>query len=72
MQPRAHSLLESIANVAIGLGLSVAVTLHLFPALGYPVTAREAWGVSALFTALSVARTYCVRRAFEWWRNARG
>ena len=66
-QTRTGALVESLANVAAGLGISIAATLAIFPALGYDVTLHEAGWISALFTVLSIARSYLMRRFFEWW-----
>ena len=65
MQSRAMSLVEAVTNVAVGFGLALGVQLALFPALGLEASMGEHLAISAVFTAVSVARGYCLRRVFE-------
>lgn len=64
-QSRRGSLLEAAANVAAGIAVGFAANLIVLPAFGYPVTLADAAGMSAAFSAISVARTYVVRRVAE-------
>lgn len=66
-QTRRGSLLEALANVAVGLGVGFAANLLVLPAWGYPVTLGDAAGMSAAFTAISIARSYVIRRVAETW-----
>lgn len=70
-QTRLGALIESLSNVAVGLGISISATMLIFPALGYPVKWGEATWISAFFTAVSIARSYLMRRFFEWWWHGR-
>lgn len=63
------SALEALANTAVGYGVSVAATLLILPAFGLPVSAGQATGISAAFTAVSLARSYLLRRLFEGLRR---
>ena len=65
MQSRLSSFIESIVNVAIGWSINLAANLVVLPAFGYPVTVRDAVGIGVVFTVISVARSYCVRRYFN-------
>ena len=60
MQSRRWSLAESVANLVIGYGVSVALTWWFFG-----VTPRRAAGVSVVYTLASVARSYSLRRLFN-------
>lgn len=60
------SAAEAIVNVAVGYGVSVAATLVVLPAFGFAVTPHGAIAISAVFTAVSLVRSYVLRRAFEW------
>lgn len=64
-QTRAMSLVESVTNVAVGFGLALAVQLMLFPMLGLSASMGEHLAISAVFTLVSVARGYALRRLFE-------
>lgn len=64
-QARLGSAVEAVANVAIGLGVSVAANLVVLPALGYPVTLGDAVWIGVAFTLISLARSYVLRRLFN-------
>ena len=68
-QTRAASLVEALANIAIGLGISFAANLAILPAFGLPVSLHQAAGISAAFTLVSLARSYALRRLFNWLGN---
>ena len=65
MQTRSLSAIEAITNTAIGFGVSLALTFTVLPAFGCAVTAPDAWGITAIYTAASIARSYAVRRMFN-------
>ena len=71
-QPRRHSALEAVANVAIGYGVALAGQLAIFPLFGLHPHLRENLGIGACFTALSLARSYVIRRLFNWWGGLPG
>lgn len=59
------SLVESVTNVAVGFGLALGVQLVLFPAMGIEAGIGQHLLISAVFTVVSVARGYALRRVFE-------
>jgi hypothetical protein len=63
-QSRAHSLIEASLNTASGFCLSFLAGLFIFPLLGWAVSARQNLTAVALFTAISVVRSYVWRRIF--------
>ena len=66
MQTRRQSLIESIANVAIGYTVAIVAQLAIFPVFGIRVTISENLGIGVFFTAVSIVRSYWVRRLFNW------
>lgn len=64
-QSRRLSLAESAANVAIGYGLAIITQMLVFPMFGINAAPAEHAGIAAIFTAISIARSYLVRRAFN-------
>ena len=56
---------EGLANATIGLGLSVLAVQAAWPLFGWEATLSQSLAVTALFWALSVARTYALRRVFR-------
>jgi hypothetical protein len=68
-QTRKASLAESFVNVAVGYGLSVATTavvLPLFFAIYIPLGSNLEIGL--IFTIISIARSFVLRRLFEAFR----
>lgn len=65
MQTRRLSAVEAITGTAVGFLVSLALTFTVLPAFGYAVTAPDAWGITMIYTAASIARSYAIRRAFN-------
>lgn len=60
------SLIESCANVAVGYLVALAAQLIVFPLLGIAVSLSQNVLIGAIFTAVSLARSYALRRFFNW------
>jgi hypothetical protein len=60
------SLVESIANIAIGYLVALAAQLVVFPLMSIPVSLSQNIAIGAIFTAVSLARSYALRRTFNW------
>ena len=65
-QSRRMSLVESCINVAVGYGVAVAAQVAIFPAFGIRVSLADNLLIGAFFTVVSIARSYALRRAFNW------
>ena len=65
MQSRSLSAVEATVSTLVGFGVSLVLTFTVLPAFGYPVTAPHALGITAIYTAASIARSYAVRRLFN-------
>jgi len=59
------SLVEAIANVAVGYGIAVATQALVLPLFGLHATLVDNLLIGAIFTLVSIARSYSLRRAFE-------
>lgn len=66
-QTRLGSLIEACINTAIGLGINLAAQRVVFPLFGFEPTFGQNLSIAAIFTVISIARGYVVRR----WFNAR-
>ena len=64
-QSRRMSLVEAITNTVVGYLLAVFVQLIAFPLFGLEVTLIDNLAIALLFTAVSIARSYTLRRMFE-------
>lgn len=70
-QSRRASLLEAVVNVAVGYVVALLAQLAIFPLFGLRPSLADNLAIGALFTAVSLVRSYLLRRAFNWWHTAR-
>ena len=64
-QSRLMSLIESVVNVIVGYGVAVATQILIFPIFGLHSTLAQNLKMGAVFTVVSIARSYVLRRLFE-------
>ena len=64
-QTRLGSLIEAIINVVIGFALNFTANMLIFPLFGFHITARDNLLLGLIYTVISVARSYCIRRWFN-------
>jgi hypothetical protein len=64
-QSRAMSLVESIANVIVGYGVAVVTQILIFPIFGLHTTLAQNLKMGAIFSFVSIARSFALRRLFE-------
>ena len=64
-QSRAMSLVESVANVVVGYGVAVATQILIFPVFGLQTTLAQNLQMGAIFSVVSIARSFALRRLFE-------
>ena len=67
-QSRRMSLVESLANVGIGYGVAVLTQIAVFPFFGLYVSLADNLVMGAVFTIVSIARSFTLRRVFEEFR----
>jgi hypothetical protein len=66
-QTRLGSLIEAVMNIVIGFGINWSANMVVLPWFGFHVTGGQAFGIGLVFTVISLARSYIIRR----WFNAR-
>lgn len=64
-QSRLMSAVESGVNVVVGFGIAVATQAVVFPIFGLHASTSDHLAIGAVFTVVSVIRSYCLRRVFE-------
>ncbi|KAB7742800.1 hypothetical protein F2P47_01325 [Parvibaculum sedimenti] len=64
-QSRIMSLVESVANVIVGYGIAVMAQMAIFPLFGLHATLAQNMMMGAIFTVVSIIRSYALRRIFE-------
>jgi len=68
-QRRRISILETAINIGIGFGVSFLGNLIILPLYGMPFHVQSFFEIGVWFTALSVIRSYYVRRLFVYLHN---
>jgi hypothetical protein len=66
-QTRLGSLIEAFVNVLIGFGINFTANLIILPLFGYTPSLWDNFQIGLLYTVVSIARSYVIRR----WFNAR-
>lgn len=66
-QTKLGSLVESLMNIAIGYGVALMSQIILFPVFDIHISITTNLWIGAWFTAISLVRSYVIRR----WFNAR-
>ncbi len=64
-QSRTMSLVEAATNVFVGYVLAIATQLAVFPLFGIEAAFGEHLAIGVAFVAVSLARSYLLRRLFE-------
>ena len=64
-QSRLMSLVESVANVIVGYGVAVVTQILIFPMFGLQTTLGQNLAMGGVFTIVSLARSFLLRRLFE-------
>ncbi|NWG46624.1 MAG: hypothetical protein HXY25_08770 [Alphaproteobacteria bacterium] len=64
-QSRLMSLVEAFTNVIVGYGVAVVTQILIFPIFGLYTTLAQNLMMGAIFTVVSIGRSYALRRLFE-------
>lgn len=64
-QTRTMSLIEAVTNVIVGYALAVITQILIFPIFGLHATLAQNLKMGLVFTVVSIARGYALRRLFE-------
>lgn len=64
-QSKRMSFVESLTNVAIGYLVAVGSQVMVFPLFGIQVPLRDNFLIGLWFTAISIVRSYVLRRFFN-------
>lgn len=66
-QTRIGSLIEAFMNVLIGFAINFVANMLILPLIGFHISVSQNLFIGVLYTIISVARSYVIRR----WFNAR-
>jgi hypothetical protein len=67
-QSRLMSFVEAISNVVVGYGVAVVTQILIFPIFGLHTTLAQNLKMGVIFTIVSIARSFALRRVFERFR----
>jgi len=67
MQTRLSSFIEAVVNVLIGFWVAFFSNLLVLPLFGLHITFADNFAIGGIYTVISIARSYIIRR----WFNAR-
>lgn len=66
MQTRLGSLTETFTNVFVGLIISLVLNATIFPWFGWVITMQQNLSIAAIYTVVSIIRSYFMRRLFNY------
>ena len=64
-QSRWMSFAESVTNVVVGYGVAVVTQMLVFPLFGMRASVHDNLVIGVIFTVVSLARSFTLRRVFE-------
>ena len=64
-QTRKGSFIEACINVLIGYWINFGMNLLILPMFGFHITLTQNLMIGLLYTGVSVARSYAIRRWFN-------
>ena len=65
MQTKKWSMIETLVSVGIGWLIGVILNMLVLPLFDYDVSLTDGVLISIIFTAVSVVRSYIIRRWFN-------
>lgn len=65
-QTKFMSWVETIINVVIGYTINVIAQAFIFPLFNIQISIYQDMLIGALFTAISIVRSFTLRRFFNW------
>jgi hypothetical protein len=67
-QTKLGSFAEAWFNVAVGFGINYLGNIFILPLFGLNVSYSQAFWIGVIFTVISVARSYFLRRFMNNWK----
>ena len=64
-QSRWMSFAEAVVNVVVGYGVAVVTQMLVFPLFGMRASVSDNLLIGVIFTVVSLARSFTLRRVFE-------
>ncbi len=68
MQTKLGSFVEAWTNILVGFTINWVANMLILPRFGFDISGGAAFKIGLIFTAISLVRSYWLRRAFNRWR----
>jgi hypothetical protein len=65
MQTRRQSMFEAIINILVGFSINMVLNCSVFPLFGWHISLSQNLALGAIYTVVSIIRSYCLRRFFN-------
>jgi hypothetical protein len=65
MQSPKHSFIEALVQNVVGYFIALLTQILIFPLFGYHMPLSQNAELGLIFTAVSIARSYVIRRLFN-------
>lgn len=69
MQTKIQSMIEAWTNIIVGYGLALLTQIIIFPVYGMKIDLIQNIQIGIIFTGISLARSYMIRRLFNRWHK---
>jgi hypothetical protein len=71
MQTKKGSIFEAFINILVGYGINLGAQIIIFPMFGIHIPLSSNIWIGLVFTVISLARSYLIRRLFNWREDKR-
>jgi hypothetical protein len=65
VQTKLGSVIEALANIVVGFAINWCANMVILPWFGFNIKPLAAFNMGLVFTAVSLARSYVLRRWFN-------
>ena len=68
-QTRKQSATEAVMNILVGYTINLIANFTIFPLFGWDISLQQNLLIGVFYTVISFARSYLLRRFYNWWHN---
>lgn len=65
-QSMRDSIVETWFNIVVGFAINFTANLIILPMAGLPISSGTAFAIGVVYTAISIVRSFGLRRLFNW------
>lgn len=64
-QSKKHSVFEAITNIIVGYWINFLANMTVLPMFGFDISFEQNLKIGAIFTIISLVRSYLLRRIYN-------